>query len=312
MTRIRATVVLACLLLLSVLSACGANSERDASQQPQGAALRITLGTQAFPEARLLGELWRQALAANGYTVDLRKAVGPAEDLDKALRGGQIDGYVAYTGTVLSIVAGEEVSGLDPAQTYERVRDYYATQGMAVSETTPFENKDVVATTNAYATQHRLTSIADLQSAGRVVFGARPEFEHLHLGLEGLRSVYGLKNLQFTPIELGKQYDALDNGSAQAVNAFSTDPQMRTGKYTLLNDPKRLFGSQNVVMVVSKDKLSRIDANAFLHVVNTVNAALTENAMVDMNAQVTQGRNDSDVARAFLRSAGLLDRLPAS
>ena len=67
----------------------------------------------------MLGELWRQALAVNGYTVDLRKAVGPAEDLDALLQRGEIDGYVAYTGTVLSVVAGESVTGLDPEQTYE-------------------------------------------------------------------------------------------------------------------------------------------------------------------------------------------------
>jgi osmoprotectant transport system substrate-binding protein len=117
------TMVLA--LATAALSACGNQNgepESGGSQQPQGAQLRITLGTQAFPEARILGELWRQALAANGYTVDLRKRVGPAAELDKLLRSGEIDGHVAYTGTVLSVVAGEEVSGLDPRSTYRRPR----------------------------------------------------------------------------------------------------------------------------------------------------------------------------------------------
>ena len=102
--RLRLVTAIAALAALAV--ACGdANDERGASSQPQGASLRVTLGTQEFPEARILGELWRQALAANGYTVNLRKGVGPAEDLDEALMEEEIDGYVAYTGTVLSIVA---------------------------------------------------------------------------------------------------------------------------------------------------------------------------------------------------------------
>ena len=62
-----------------------------------------------------MGELWRQALAVNGYTVDLQKGVGPAAELDKLLQDREIDGHVAYTGTVLSVVAGQPVSGLDPA-----------------------------------------------------------------------------------------------------------------------------------------------------------------------------------------------------
>ena len=294
------------LLVAGLTGACGdSNSERDASQQPQGATLRITLGTQEFPEARILGELWRQALAVNGYTVNLRKGVGPAEDLDEALKDGEIDGYVAYTGTVLSIVAGEEVSGLDPDETYDRAKAFYAGQDMVMSEMTPFQNKDAVAVTNAFAEENGLTSIADLAGLESFVLGARPEFEDLQLGLAGLQEVYGLDNATFEAVELGEQYAALDDGTADAVDAFTTDPQLGSGGYTLLEDPELLFGSQNVVMTVGEDKLDSIDAEAFLRVVDTVNAELSESAMVRMNAEVTEGRDEALVAKEFLRSVGL-------
>jgi len=306
----RTRLALLLMALAALAAACGdANEERGASQQPQGASLRVTIGTQEFPEARILGELWRQALAVNGYAVDLRKGVGPAEDLDQALRDGDIDGYVAYTGTVLSIVAGEEVSGLDPDETYEQARAYYATQDMAMSEMTPFENKDAIATTSAFAEENALTSIADLRGLDDFVLGARPEFASLYLGLEGLQQVYGLTNAEFAPIALGAQYAALDNGDADAVDAFTTDPQLESRKYTLLEDPELLFGSQNVAMVVSEDKLDSIDADAFLRVVDAVNRELSEEAMVRMNAQVTEGRDDAAVATAFLRSVGLMEPL---
>jgi osmoprotectant transport system substrate-binding protein len=303
---VRAVAVLAALL---VLAACGENSERDASQQPQGASLRVTIGTQEFPEALVLGELWRQALAVNGYTVNLRKSVGPAEDLDQALRDGDIDGYVAYTGTVLSIVAGQEVSGLDPTQTYQAVEDYYDDQDMAVSEQTPFENKDAIAVADAFAEENGLASIADLADLDTFTLGARPEFEDLELGLAGLRSVYGLDNAEFAPLELGTQYAALADGEVDAVDAFTTDPQLRGGAYTLLDDPELLFGSQNVVMVVDEGKLDSIDSEAFMNVIDTVNSELTEDAMVDMNAEVTDGRSETEVARAFLRRVGLMTPL---
>lgn len=299
------------LLALAVLlpAGCGGVEEEGASQQPQGASLRITLGTQEFPEARILGELWRQALAVNGYTVDLRKGVGPAEDLDQALRDGDIDGYVAYTGTVLSIVAGEEVSGLDPEATYEQAKAYYAGQDMVMSEMTPFENKDAIATTQAFAQAERLRSIEDLRGLDRFTLGARPEFETLYLGLEGLQQVYGLTNADFAPLALGAQYTALDEGDVDAVDAFTTDPQLEGGDYVLLDDPELLFGSQNVVMVVGQDKLDSIDDEKFLAVVNAVNRELSEDAMVDMNAAVTEGQDDGDVAVRFLRQAGLMTPL---
>jgi osmoprotectant transport system substrate-binding protein len=301
----RVSASLAGLLLMLTLAGCGANEEHDASQQPQGAALRITLGTPAFPEARILGELWKQALAVNGYAVNLRKGVGPAGDLDTALHAGEIDGYVAYTGTVLSVVAGQEVSGLDPQETYQRAKDYYSSQGMFMSAMTPFENTDAVAVTKEYAAAHELAQIEDLRSVGTFTFGAQPALEDLQLGFRGLQEVYGLRNGEFRPVPLGEQYTALDQGTVDTANAYTTDPQLKGGDYVLLKDPKLLFGSQNVTLVVSKDKLARINSGHFLSVIDAVNAKLTTEAIVDLNAQVTAGESDTEVARDFLRSVNL-------
>jgi osmoprotectant transport system substrate-binding protein len=62
-----------------------------------------------------------------------------------------------------------------------------------------------------------------------------------------------------------------------------------------------------VVMTVDADKLERVGSEKFLEVVNAVNRRLTEDAIVDMNAAVTAGQDDGDVARRFLRQVGLLD-----
>ena len=299
---------LAALVAALLAGACGEDERDTGSAQPQGARLRITLGAQEFPEARLLGELWRQALAVNGYTVDLRKRIGPAADLDEALRDGEIDGHVAYTGTVLSVVAGEEVSGLDPRETYRQVKAFYDRRGMAVSEMTPFENVDAIATTDAFAQERGLKEIGDLRKLDSFTLGARPEFEDLYLGLKGLQQVYGLTNAMFKPITVGAQYTALDEGDIDAANAFSTDPQLDTGDYAVLEDPKLLFGSQNVVMVVDADKLERVGREEFLRVVDAVNRRLTSSEIVEMNAAVTEGQDDGEVARRFLREAGLLQR----
>jgi osmoprotectant transport system substrate-binding protein len=299
----------ACALALAALTtgSCGSDDERDrGSAQPQGAKLRITLGTQDFPEARLLGELWRQALAVNGYAVDLRKRIGPTEDLDRAVREGEIDGHPAYTGTSLSIVFGEEVSGLDPRRTYEQVKQLYEARGQALSQMTPFQNVDAIATTNLLAQRERLRAIADLRRLDRFTLGARPEFEDLYLGFEGLQQVYGLTNATFAPVTLGAQYTALDQGDVDAANVFTTDPQLQGGGYTVLEDPERLFGSQNAVMVVDAGKLERVGAERFMQVVNEVNRRLTSGAIVEMNQAVTEGQDDGEVAQRFLRDVGLL------
>jgi osmoprotectant transport system substrate-binding protein len=302
----------ACIAVALILAAgaCGDEElDREGSAQPQGAKLRITIGTQDFPEARILGELWRQALAVNGYTVDLRKRIGPTEDLDQAVLDGEIDGHVAYTGTSLSIVAGEEVSGLDPDETFDQIKAFYATRGMATSGMTPFQDVDAIATTDAFARQNKLTTIQDLRELERFTLGARPEFEDLYLGLEGLEQVYGLTNAEFEPVTLGAQYTALDEGDVDAANVFTTDPQLESGDYTVLEDPKALFGSQNAVMVVDADKLESVGQEQFLRVVDSVNRRLTTDVIVGLNKAVNDGGDDGEVARSFLRSEGLLEPL---
>ena len=306
--RLVATALLVAFALLA--GACGEEElDRNGSAQPQGAKLRITLGTQDFPEARILGELWRQALAVNGYTVDLRKRMGPTEDLDKAVRDGTIDGHVAYTGTSLSIVAGEEVSGLDSKETFGQVKAFYATRGMATSAMTPFEDVDAIATTDAFARQNKLTTIQDLRELEGFTLGARPEFEDLYLGLEGLEQVYGLTNAEFEPVTLGAQYTALDEGDVDAANVFTTDPQLEGGDYAVLEDPESLFGSQNAVMVVDADKLDSVGKEQFLRVVDAVNRLLTTDVIVGLNKAVNDGGDDGEVARSFLRREGLLEPL---
>jgi glycine betaine/choline ABC-type transport system substrate-binding protein len=308
---VRARIGAVVLALALAVAACGesANEETSAgagSAQPQGSKVRITIGTQAFPEALVLGELWQQALATYGYAVNLRKGIGPAADLDAALRDGEIDGHVAYTGTVLSVVAKEDVTGLDPQATYRRVRDFYAGRGMAMSTMTPFENVDAIATTRTFAQEERLQEIGDLARLDTFTLGARPEFEDLFLGLEGMREVYGLDNAEFEPVTLGEQYAALDDGSVDAANVFTTDAQLADGDYEVLADPEKLFGSQNAVMVVDADKLERIGRDNFLRVVNEVSSRLTFDAILEMNAAVSQGQDEADVARRFLRDRGLL------
>jgi glycine betaine/choline ABC-type transport system substrate-binding protein len=297
----------AALAVVLLATACGTTATEQGGSQPQGAALRIRIGTQGFPEAKIMGELWRQALAVNGYTVDLRKDVGPAAELDELLADRSIDGHVAYTGTVLSVVAGQPVSGLDPQETYARAKAFYDTRNMSMSAMTPFENKDAIATTRAYAQANQLRSIADLTRLATFRLGARPEFEGLYLGRRGLEQVYGLRNITFVPVPLGEQYAALDTGTADAVDAYTTDPQLRGDDYTVLADPELLFGSQNAVMTVDSAKLEVVGRERFLAVVDAVNGRLTQDVIVDLNAAVTDGRTDADVARRFLQEQGLLE-----
>jgi osmoprotectant transport system substrate-binding protein len=289
-----------------LIAGCGEEGGGGGSAQPQGAAARITLGTQNFAEVFVLGELYRQALAANGYAVDLRKNIGPTEPVDELMRSGEIDGYTAYMGTSLSVVAREESSGLSDEETYSRVKAFYASRGETVTEPTPFENVDAVATTRDFARANRLRTVADLRKLDRFTYGAQPEYESRLQGLAGMQQVYGLTNAVFEPIALGAQYRALDEGDVDTADVFTTDPALAQGDYVVLEDPERLFGSQHAGLVIDDRELDRVGRDKFLRVVDDVSGRLTTDVIVEMNTAVENGQDEADVAARFLREVGIL------
>src|SRR5439155_4933445 len=111
--------------------------------------------------------------------------------------------------------------------------------------------------------------------------GARPEFLGRQGGVAGMNSVYGVKNLTFKSLALGIQYQALDSGSVDAIDVFTTDPQLASGKYTVLKDPRNIFGFQNIALVINKNKLSACPN--VLTIVDGINKLLTTPAVIAMN-----------------------------
>jgi osmoprotectant transport system substrate-binding protein len=267
----------------------------------------VTLGTKDFTEEFVLGELYKQALEAKGYTVKLKKNIGSTEIIDKALTSNQIDAYPEYVGVSLATVAGKDIKATSAQQTYDLAKEFYEGRGQTLSAATPFADVDAVATKKAYATKHNLKSVADLKGAGTVKIAGGPEFKSRYQGLRGLQQVYKLSNLKFKQVAQGVQYEALDSGAADASNVFSTDAQLASGKYTVLTDPKGIFGYQNVALVIDQKKLAALGGDAFLGVVDGVSKLLTNDAMIAMNKAVaTDKQPEATVAAAFLKANGVV------
>jgi osmoprotectant transport system substrate-binding protein len=286
----------------------GGTGSSSSSDQPGAGKPAVTIGTKDFTEEFVLGQLYKQALEAKGYKVNYKENIGATEIIDKALTSKQIDAYPEYTGVSLSVVAKSDKLAKSPEETQQLVKDFYEKRGQTVSDATPFQDTDAIATTKEFATKNNLKSVADLKNIpGTFTLGARPEFKNRFNGLKGMAQVYGVKdNLKFKQLALGLQYPSLDKGDVDTVNVFSTDAQLASGKYQVLEDPKGVFGFQNVYFVINKDKLDALGGQSFMDVINSVNKLLTDQAMPAMNAAVDlDKKKPADVAKAFLAANNL-------
>jgi osmoprotectant transport system substrate-binding protein len=307
--RSRAAWALLVLLLGVLVAGCGDDEQdREGSVQPQGDELEVTLGTKDFTEAFIVGELYSQALEFKGINVHLRKDIGSTEVIDKELQSGAIDGYPEYLGVAVTVAAGQDDAGSTAEETYELAKEFYASRGQVISEQTSFENVDAIATTQYFAQRRGLATVSDLQELSSFTLGGRPEFEGRQQGLVGMRDVYGLDNARFQEIPIGEQYLALDRNEIEAANVFTTDGQLGSGSYKVLEDDERVFGFQHVALVIDEEKLEELGGSKFMRIINDVNGRLTTSAMIQMNRDVdVDGQDPAVVAESFLRTAGLLE-----
>jgi osmoprotectant transport system substrate-binding protein len=300
---------LAALALVLALAACGSSSNTNSTTASSGAGAgkpAVVIGDKNFPEENILGALYATALRAKGYKVTLKDNIGSSEITYKAMTSGQIGMFPEYIGNILSVLAGITANPPSAAAAFTEGKAFLGKHGFTLLPMTPYSNSDVVVTKVAYANAHALKSLADLRKLGKSVkLAALPEFATRFPGLVGLRKEYKVVP-SFVPLATSALvYQAVDSGQVQAGDAFTTDPQLRSGAYALLADPKGIFGYQNVAPIVS-NKVLAAEGPQFANTVNAVSALLTLPAIQKMNAAVILDKQSaSSVATQFLKANGL-------
>jgi osmoprotectant transport system substrate-binding protein len=298
--------LLALLAAVLIVAGCGGSDTpaRSTTRAPEQAPLRI--GTKNFAEQFLLGQLYKQALEAKGFRVELKENIGSTEITHQALIDGALDMYPEYVGVLLSEVANVRARPESPAAAYDQAQAFERRRGFTLLAMTPFSDANALAVEPAFARRNHVRSIADLANVpGGVRIGAPPEFETRFEGLLGLRQRYGIRDARFRPLAIGRQYTALDDGRVDVAAVFTTDGQLAKRRYVVLDDPRGVFGTQHVAPIISAAAL-RTHGPRLRTVIDAVSRRLTASAMRRMNAAVQlDGRSSANVADRFLRTAGL-------
>ena len=286
-------------------SGASGSSTSASGAKPGAGKPGIVIGDKNFTEEYILGALYQQALEAKGFKVTLKGNIGSTEITYKALTSGQIDMYPEYDGTLLTAAAGITAPPTSAQAAYSEAKAFAAKHGLALLDPTPFYDTDALIALKSYAAQHHLSTVADLKALGSSVkLGGAPEFQTRSEGLVGLKKAYGISPT-FVPLAIGLTYKALNDGQVQVADGFSTDPPLTTGKYTILSDPKNVFGFQYVTPVVKASLLAQ-EGPAFAQTINAVSKLLTTPAIQKMNAAVSlEQQSPASVAHQFLAANGL-------
>jgi len=233
------------LLLAVLLTACGGRGPDV-----------IVVGSKNFTEQRILGELLAQTGESVGLRAERKLDLGGTFVCDAAIRAGQIDMYVEYTGTALAAILKEEPGGRTPLQIYERVRDVYAKDGLVWMDPLGFDNTFALVIRGEDAQRLGVRTISDAVPHARAwTAGFGYEFKERADGYAGLRQAYGIEFGNVRVMDLGLLYRALMDRQVDLAVGSATDAQIERLSLTMLRDDRSYFPAYEAAPIVRQAAL---------------------------------------------------------
>ncbi|MEU6477623.1 ABC transporter substrate-binding protein [Streptomyces sp. NPDC047017] len=301
--------VAAVALAAAVALVAGCSDGKSGGDPLSGGAAKngeVVVGSNNFAESILLADIYGEALKAKGVKVTYKPNIGSRETTYGLLKNGAVTVLPEYNGALLAYLDKQAAPKSVDATT--AAINAKLDPKLTLLKPSPAQDKDSVTVNAGAAAKYGLTaksSIADLKAAAKdLVIGGSPEFQTRQQGLAGLKSLYGLEFKSFKALDAGGPLtqEALKKDTVQVADVFSTDPTIAKEKFVVLQDPKNLFGFQNVQPLVRKGGLDQKGTAAL----DAVSAKLDTAALLDLDTQVQSGHKDPlDVAKAWLKSAGL-------
>jgi osmoprotectant transport system substrate-binding protein len=289
--------------LALVTSACGDDGSGDGTKEGP----TITVGSTNFGEQLITAEIYAQILEDNGYRVERSFNLGPREVVNPALKSGEIDLLVEYTGSLLTFEGGTPTADHDA--TYDAMTAAIADDGLVALAYAPAEDKNGFVVTAATAAALGVTKVSDLAAHnGTLVLGGPPECPQRPLCLLGLQDTYGLAFEAFRPLDSGGPITvaALEGGEIDVAVLYTSDGVIAAKGFVLLEDDRNLQPAENIVPVTT-DEIIAAYGDDLVTLIDSVTAAITTAELSELNKRYSIDATDADVlAREWLVAHGLL------
>jgi len=267
----------------------------------------IIIAQQDFPEQDVLAQVYGQALAAEGYTVEFKKLGGFRDLLFAGFASSQVNFAPEYAASMLEFLnkkKGEATPEI--TATAAKLQTYLDPLKLTALNAAPaLDRNSLVVTPNGKAKAIKKMSelTPDLRLGGFQDCPTNP------FCIAGITTKYGIdlsSNFQALDGDGPLTVAALENGEIDVAVLTSTNGAIQRNGWVILDDDKGLFGADNVIPVVSNTLVEKYGKD-MATLVNNISAKITTAALTDMNNRFQNDKQPAEeVAKEFLRSAGLV------
>jgi osmoprotectant transport system substrate-binding protein len=317
--RTSRTLALGAASLVLMMSACSPGESGGSPSASEGAPSAseapkpaVSVGSAGFYEAAVVGEMYAQALEAKGYTVERLLEIGERPAVHAAFDAGEVNLIPEYLGGLAGALAVEPLAS-DPQEAWDNMQAALADKGWVAFDFSPGTDADGFAVRQETAEQLELVTLTDVAAvADQLVWGLAPGCpENPNCG-PGLNEVYGIDvyggQIEVETLEpcSTAMAEALNNEVIDIAQVCTTQPDIVTFNFALLDDDKQLQPAQNLVPVASQE-LATGAPDDFAETLNAIQAALTTEVLTQLGVEIVVNQMSlEDVARTFLEDNGLL------
>lgn len=268
-----------------------------------GTARLIRVASKPFTESYILSEMVAQLIEDVGEaTAERRFGLGGPNLVVEALRSGEVDVDVNYTGALLHLFLKERSTA-----TLEELRSELLRQGLTLGGTLGFNNTYAIAVRRKTGEELQLRKVSDLRGHPELRGAFTADFLNFDDGFYKLQQVYGVALRSVKPMQHALAYRALQSSEIDLTDAYTTDGTLPQFDLTLLADDRDFFPKYYGV-VVARSEIARRYPRSWA-ALRRLDGQLDEPTMISLNAGVDNKlRSVEETARTFLRTRGLLSK----
>lgn len=267
----------------------------------------IHIATKPMTEQYILGEMLDILIEQDtDLNVEVTEGVGGGtSNIQPAMESGEFDLYPEYTGTGWNMVLKKD--GIYSEDSFAKLqKEYKDSLDMQWSGMYGFNNTYGLVVRKEIAEKYNIETYSDLKAiADQLTFGAEYDFFEREDGYDALCKTYGFNFKKTMDMDIGLKYQAINQGKIDVMVIFTTDGQLAVSNVKVLKDDKGFYPSYMCGNVVRNEVLKKHPE--LKKELKKLSGKITDSDMAQMNYEVeTEKKEPRDVAREFLKSAGLV------
>jgi len=267
----------------------------------------VVIGSKLFNEQYILAHSIAHLMRENGIEAEVKESLGGTMINYEALKKGDIDAYVEYTGTAYNVILKlPPLEQWNPEEVYIKVEEGLMKQdNIAIAARLGFRDDYAIALHKDWVEENNIARLSELESyVNDLSLGVDPEFASRPDGLPQIDKIYGFTFGEIKQMQPTLMYEAIKNNQVDAIGAYTTDARVDLYNLSIVEDDKGALPPYDAIIIVRKEL---VDNEKIDKIFKILEDQIDTDTMRALNKLYDIDKKEaSDIAKDYLVEAGLI------